>query len=120
MQTIKHLLTMLLMTYLTLSTTSCESLAKYNFKPMIHCDISFKFNRCRCRCYDLNYADTLAPKECLSEDQILQLDIGPEQKAWNLDLESCERYAGFSSEDWAIEVQPKTKARMDWVKSHCK
>jgi len=116
MQTIKHLMILLVMIFLI---HSC-GYSKYNFKPLLLCDVSFKFNRCRCRCYDLNLGVTLAPAACLDIVSIQSLGITEGATAWNQPIEFCEKFAGFNMEDWAIEIQPKAKAKADWIKSNCK
>lgn len=75
---------------LMIFSSSCKS-------PVIRdvemCDISFSFNRCRCRMVDLN---TLKSKS----------------EPINYDLEYCEGFAGFRLEDIAEEIVPKVKAKV--------
>ena len=43
----------------------CKEIDSYKIKPSPMCDISFKFNRCRCRCFDYNKWETLSDiKQC--------------------------------------------------------
>lgn len=69
----------------------CAELKKQEIKAIEMCDVSFQFERCRCRLFDLN------AWEALSE-------------ADNRPIEYCEGIAGFKLEDIAVEVRPKIKA----------
>lgn len=69
----------------------CSELKKQEIKPLELCDISFKFNRCRCRSYDLNTHRELS-------------------EAVNHPIEYCDKIAGFAVEDFAVEIGPKIKA----------
>lgn len=89
---------------IVLLSTSCRTKlvcsevrrATIDYLPL--CDISFKFNRCRCRCFNLNNYSTVKPALC-GEDFI----------EGNYELEYCEGIAGFYVEDWATEVKPNVK-----------
>jgi hypothetical protein len=72
-------------------------------------DISFQFDRCRGRCFDLNEWKALPMNMCAGmESYALAESI-------NLPLESCEGIAGFTIEDMAVEIRPKIK-KLDAIK----
>lgn len=93
-------LIMTLLTLLCLSASSCGTLQtkivcaqleRHEIKPVKACDISFKFNRCRCRDFDFNKWEALsAPVD--------------------LPLEACEGISGFYLTDAAVEIRPQIKA----------
>lgn len=69
----------------------CSELKKQEINPVELCDISFQFNRCRCRSFDMNHW--------------LALD-----KPVDHPIEHCEGVAGFRLEQIAVEISPKIKA----------
>lgn len=80
-------------------------------KPVVMCDISFQFNRCRCRCYNINELKTVNPKDCG-----LDIDV----PNWNRRLEACEGISGFFVEDWGTEIIPKAKEIKRWHEDTCR
>jgi len=93
MKRIKAITISLLMTF----SISCKG---PKIKPKILCDVSFEFDRCRCRCYDLMKIKTTEPIRC---------DIDSESKAWNLPIEECEGITGFYAKDLTKKILPKLK-----------
>ena len=71
-----------------------------SIKPKILCDISFQFDRCRCRCFDLMKLKTTDPMQC---------KIVSERKSWNLPLIECDEISGFNSKVIAKKILPKLK-----------
>jgi hypothetical protein len=69
----------------------CSQLRKHEIPTVKMCDISFKFNRCRCRDFDLN-------------------SWNPTGKAENLPIEACEGVVGFYLEEAAVKIRPNVKA----------
>lgn len=70
----------------------CAQLKKHEIKPHQLCDISFKFNRCRCREFDFNTWKELA-------DPV------------NYPVEHCEGIAGFYIDpDIAEDIRPQVRA----------
>jgi hypothetical protein len=69
----------------------CKELKNQEIKPVTLCDISFQFNRCRCRTFNFN------------KWQALDAPV-------NLPIEACEGMAGFKLEEIATEISPKIKA----------
>jgi hypothetical protein len=69
----------------------CSELKKQQIKPVEMCDISFTFNRCRCRMFDMNKWAALT-------------------KPVDHDIGYCDGIAGFRLNDEAIEIRPKIKA----------
>lgn len=91
------LLTIVLLTTFLASCRSierrmiCSELATHKIKPVEMCDINIKFDRCRCRQFDIN------SWEALSEPV-------------NHPLEYCDKLVGFNISDIALEIKPKIKA----------
>lgn len=69
----------------------CKQLDEYAYSPVTLCDISFKFNRCRCRTMDINSWNAMSD-------------------AIDLPIEACDGIAGYKMEDIANDIRPKTKA----------
>jgi hypothetical protein len=92
-----RLITILLLTTFLASCRSvqtqmvCNELRNQQIKPVEMCDISFKFNRCRCRMFDINSWNALS-------------------EAVDHPLNYCDGIAGFRLEDIATEIRPKIKA----------
>jgi hypothetical protein len=100
--------------FVTLSlfmTTGCEKCWKV--KPHLSCDISFQFNRCRCRCLDLKSdLNTVDPKLC---GQNWKTDVK------DFPLESCDGIAGFYLEDIAKNIRPEALETKQCAEDHgCK
>ena len=104
-------ITMMLLTILCLSACRtietnlvCSQIAKHQIDPIKSCDISFKFNRCRCRCFDFNTWNQLNLNKCK--------EFAPEEgvRAINYELEACEGITGFTLDDAANELRPNIKA----------
>jgi len=96
MRLIKIVTILALMTFLN----SCRKVP--SLKPLVQCDISFAYDRCRCRCYNLMSAKTVAPENCNIEDVV--------GSAWNAPIEDCENFAGFHAKDWALHIIPYLKS----------
>ena len=93
MKTIK----LIMIGLLTIFSISCKG---PKIKPKIMCDISFEFERCRCRCYDLMNIKTTSPKRC---------NVESEEDNWNLPIESCDEISGFFIQDLAKKIIPKAR-----------
>lgn len=91
----------------------CSQVNSAKIIPIILYDISFKFDRCRARCFDLNTWATLPLNQCAGMDSYNLGEVA------NLPLESCEGVAGFSNEDMAIEIRPKIKMLDQIKKDYC-
>ena len=87
--------TILLSTMFLSSCLSC-----WKVKPKLSCDVSFKFDRCRCRCLDIYNQKTTDPKEC---------DLDWAEDTRNFPLEQCEGIAGFYLEDITKEIIPQAR-----------
>lgn len=70
-------------------TTSCND----KIEPQRLCSVSFQFNQCNCRLYDLERL------KAISEPEILP-------------IEECEGYTGFYVDALAKEILPKVKAKI--------
>lgn len=82
---------------LTIFSISCKG---PKIKPQIMCDISFQFERCRCRCYDLMNIKTTSPKRCGVESH---------EENWNLPILACDEISGFYIENLAKKIIPKAR-----------
>jgi hypothetical protein len=90
----------ILMSTIFLGATSCKrkiicsEINSTDIKPLVSCDISFQFNRCRCRCFDLDQFQTVDDKFC------------SDFRSGDYPLEYCEGLSGFFIEDMAINIKP--------------
>lgn len=107
----RNLIMMLLMTLcLSARCTSintnivCAQIKKHQIVPVKNCDISFEFNRCRCRCFDYNSWDRLDLASC---PDFAGLEGN---RAIDLDIKECEGISGFLLEDAATKIRPNIKA----------
>jgi hypothetical protein len=105
----------IIMMLLTLLLTSCVNRAlvcnqikKSEIKPLVTCDLSFKFNRCRCRCFSLTKYAIIDDKYC---GQSFISDDYP--------VDKCEGLQGFFVEDWATNVRPKQKKLYNLYENLC-
>jgi len=88
---------MITISLLTIFSISCKG---PKIKPKIMCDVSFEFERCRCRCYDLMNIKTTSPERC---------DVESNEENWNLPIEYCDEITGFYAEDLAKKIIPKAR-----------
>ncbi len=109
------------MTLLTISLVSCRSvetklvcaqIARHQIKPVQLCDVSFKYNRCRCRCFNFNSWDALPADKCSEFNGLISAG-----NAVDFPIEHCEGVAGFFLEDAALNVRPNIKA-LDKIKNN--
>ena len=77
--------------------SSCQC---FQIKPKVVCDISFQFNRCRCRCIDVKNIKELDPKKC---------DLDWESRQLDFKLEHCDGLVGFHYEDLIAHVIPEAR-----------
>jgi hypothetical protein len=89
--------------------TGCEDCWK--IKPRVSCDVSFQFDRCRCRCLSLkNDLQTVDPKLC-------GLDWKTDVK--DFPIQSCEGIAGFYVEDIAKHIRPEALETKQCYEDKC-
>ena len=116
---IKLCMTALLM---TLCLSSCNSI-----KPQVNCDLNFQFDRCRCRCYDLNNATTLPAEKCnnpiksIYVEKPFYVNTGNENKdiifiPGNYELRVCDKMTGFFIEPFAKYIKPKIKEKIQYCR----
>jgi len=87
----------------------CAQVNSATIKPIVLCDLSMQFNRCRCRCFNLNAWDEVEDKACKwAHDEPFKKGDYP--------IDYCEGIAGFYLEDIAREVKPKVK-KLSKIKS---
>ena len=108
---------MLITTLLILLATSCRGVRKRiacgqirsaQTDSKVKCDISFRFNRCKCSCFNLTEYATVDDKEC-----------GDDFESGRFPLEACEGMMGFHINDWADEFRPKIKKLNSSFKNYC-
>lgn len=76
----------------------CKDVQRQEINSMPFYDVSFQFNRCRVRCFNLTDYTIVDDSEC-----------GPSFVSGNYPLSACEGVQGFITEEWAAEVRPKLK-----------
>ncbi len=80
----------------------CSQVKSATIKPIVLCDLSMQFNRCRCRCFNANrWAEV--------EDRACKWRYPEPFKKGDYPIDYCEGIAGFYLEDIAQEVKPKVK-----------
>lgn len=94
----------------------CSQVKKAEIKPLMLFDISFQFNRCRGRCFDLNTWSNLPINQCIGESEFLPII---ENNSVNYPLEYCDGIAGFTIEDMALNVRPNIKILDQIKKDNC-
>lgn len=121
-----HMITLLMMFSISCKQqVICSQIksAEIKFHPMY--DVSFQFNRCRVRCFDINKWETVEASLCKELDGYLpQVQSFTENKKTfegiNLPIKECEGIAGFKLEDIAADVRPNIK-KLDSIKQdYCK
>lgn len=107
---IKILMITLPMIFLSISCKTkiiCNQVNSARIENMRLCDLSLQFNRCRCRCFNINEFKTVEDAAC-----------GEDFQGGNHPIDYCEGISGFFVEDWAKEMKPKVKKlsniRKDW------
>lgn len=90
--------TMMLLTIFLVSCQStyqtkltCAQIKRHQIPSVEFCDISFEFNRCRCRQFDMNNWEAVGT-------------------AQDFPIEYCEGVAGPKLPDIAVDVRPRVKA----------
>jgi hypothetical protein len=97
---------MLLMTFFLSGCRSverritCAQIKNHQVPQNMFCDVSFKFNRCRCRQFDMNEWEAVG-------DPI------------DYPIEECEGIAGYFLEDIARDVRPNVKALANLRRNMC-
>ena len=94
----------------------CNQIKTSEVKPLMMYDVSFKYSRCRGRCFDANKWETLKMGACVPMitepvDTARVLFNGKEEtiEVINYPLEHCEDLTGFNYKDMAYEIRPKVK-----------
>lgn len=108
----------------------CSQIKSATIAPVPLCDISITFNRCRCRCMDVNKWDTLPLSECadlpLHEGAVSYQDPWAKklnmsrEEAINYPLSFCDGFAGFHFSAIASEIRPKVKQLNVIKEDNCK
>ena len=117
-------LTMMLLTILWVSACRspntqivCSQLETHKIKNIKSCDISFRFNRCRCRCFNMNAWKEQPLKDCKEFSGVVPEEVrkfkkktGEVYEAVNYPADHCEGISGFYLDTIATEVRPNVKA----------
>lgn len=90
----------------------CAQVKSYEMKPLVLCDVSFQFNRCRCRCFDPNTWQSLPLNQCKEFE-------GAQGDAIRYAINHCEGLVGFFDVDIATEIKPKVNALNGVKKDYC-
>jgi hypothetical protein len=90
----------------------CAQINEARIAPKRFCDISIKFNRCRCRCLDMDTWSSLPLKECAD-------GFGSDETTINLELEACEGIGGFPLPDIAEDIGPKMRLLSGIREDYC-
>jgi len=89
---------------LTIFLSSCVC---WKVKPRVACDVSFQFDRCRCRCLDIQNIATTDPKAC---------GLDWEEPVRDFPIMQCEGITGFYIEDIAKHIKPEAKETLQCAK----
>jgi len=117
------------------TTIVCREIRSAVPKAMPLCDVSFKFNECFCRCFNLSKFDTVTDKTCniypkyvptKTPNNFYSIAKKPSGFVYlkftggAYPLNTCDKLSGFFVNQWAKEIAPKIK-RLDRVKrDNCK
>lgn len=82
----------------------CSQINRHQIVPVKSCDISFQFDRCRCRCFDFNSWERLDLSECKEFAPLTG------NRSVDFPILECEGLSGFYLEDAAIKIRPQVKA----------
>lgn len=95
----------------------CAQIKEHEIKPIKSCDVSFKFNRCRCRCFNMNAWKEEPLKSCPEFSEVQESEVrkvkkksGELYEAVNYPVDHCEGISGFYLDKIATEVRPNVKA----------
>lgn len=96
----------------------CAQLEEHKIPPMKSCDVSIKFSRCRCRCFNYNAWTELPLKSCpefTEEDRrdavkVRRKKTGEVYEAVNFPLEHCDGISGSFLNRISTDVRPHVKA----------
>lgn len=89
----------------------CKQISLHQIPPTPLCDISFKYDRCRCRCFDYNSWDALSIKDCgRFQNKLNDVKTVNNVEVIDYELEYCDGIAGSFNNDQAVNVRPHVKA----------
>jgi len=123
--------TVMLMIFLV-SCTSCKFRSKVicaqvrqaTVKPLPFYDLSFKFNRCRARCFSMGDWENRPIDECPDlrgmNSFVTKTSSGKEVEVVDLPIDYCEGVSGPIAEDWGREIKPKMRSLIRMRETYCK
>ena len=97
----------------------CAQVKQAIVKPLPFYDVSFKFNRCRARCFDISNWQDAPANSC---PELAGMNITKDAKGREVvdfPIEHCEGVAGPVAEDWAREVKPKMRHLIRMRGTYC-
>jgi len=88
----------------------CAQINKYKIELVPTCDISVEFDRCRCRCMNLNTFEPAKNLKMCKWPKNFSGKVPDGFKTYSFPLEMCEGIAGQFVEDVAVKIRPNVKA----------
>lgn len=101
----------------------CNEIRDNRIDNVVMYDVSFVFDRCRARCFDVNEWKTIDAVKCPSMpagEPVQTLINGQYINSIDLPLEDCEGVAGFKIDPIAREIRPKLKRLNEMYNALCK
>jgi hypothetical protein len=83
----------------------CKQIKKHAIPLSPKCSPSWKFDRCRCRCFDYNKWETVDLNKC---ERFSGFSSG--ETEYDFELDYCEGVDGSFLADEAVNIRPNVKA----------
>ena len=101
----------------------CAQVKQAIIKPLPFYDVSFKFNRCRARCFDMGNWENVPANACPElagmNSKMIETKSGKKVEVVDFPIKHCEGVAGPRAEDWAEEVKPKMRSLIRMRGTYC-
>lgn len=89
----------------------CSQIAKHQIPPTPLCDISFKFDRCRCRCFNYNSWSVAPLTKCERfRDLSGAMSLVDGEEVLDFELEYCDGIGGSFAQDQVNNIRSNVKA----------
>ena len=100
----------------------CAQINSAKIKPLVLKDISFQFDRCRIRCFDINTWATFPSLNACEEfkDDLETPEKENEEPYRDYEIKYCDGLSGFDVKDMAKVVRPKIKELAQIKEDNCK
>lgn len=128
----KILITAMLMTSLVSCATGCKrvkqalvcaQVKQAIIKPLPFYDVSFKFDRCRARCFSMGNWENRPVDQCSElkgmNYETVTTESGKRVQVVDFPIEHCEGVSGPVAEDWAREIKPKMRSLVRMRGTYC-